>query len=360
MQQRQFYNLLGRSPIKLILIGFVFATFCVESVSAQVRINGAGASFPYPIYARWISEYNQHQNDYRFNYQSIGSGGGIRQFSNRTVHFGASDSPMTDDHLERVDRDIMHIPTVMGSVVIAYNLPGFEGNLRLTGEILADIFMRNITKWNHPSIQKLNPNYKLPDEYIMPVRRADGSGTTDIFSDYLNKVSQTWAKNIGRGTALRWPMQTIGARGNEGVTGMLRQIPGSIGYIELAYAKQFNFPMIQLKNAAGNFISPSPKTVSAAALGLTEAEFYGDYRLSITNSTHEQAYPISAFTYILIPTLIETEHDIAVRQFLDWSLSEGQSFAETLHYAPLPERLAKIIRERISLEDRPKGKIANE
>lgn len=330
---------------------------------AQLRVNGAGATFPFPIYSRWISEFNQSQDEYRFNYQSIGSGGGIRQFTNRTVHFGGTDAPVNDTQLENIGREILHVPTVMGSVVVAYNHPKIAPGLKLSGEVLAEIFMGQITKWNHPSIIALNPDRLLPDDYIMPVRRADGSGTTDVFSDYLNKVSKAWAKNIGRGTALRWPMQTIGARGNEGVTGMLRQIPGSIGYIEFAYAQQFSFPTAALLNAAGEFVAPSIEAVSAAALGLNEDEFYGDYRLSITNANHPEAYPISAFTYILVPKIVETEHDKAVRDFLNWALTIGQGFTQELFYSPLPEKLAEIILRRLkgeSVESIRKNQINNQ
>lgn len=332
--------------IKYFFVCFTCIFFCFQ-LQAAIRVNGAGASFPYPIYARWISEFNQLQDDYRFNYQSIGSGGGIRQFTNRTVHFGASDAPVNDQIMAQSDREILHVPTVMGSVTVAYNLEGVPSGLKLTGELLAEIFMGNIDKWNHPSITSLNPNLDLPDNYIMPVRRADGSGTTDVFSDYLNKVSPKWAAKMGRGTALRWPVKAIGARGNEGVTGMLRQIPGAIGYIELAYARQFNFPTVALQNAAGEFVEPSTEAVSASGLGLSQEEYYGDYRLSITNSDHPEAYPISAFTYILIPSQAKTEQDVAVRKFLQWSLNDGQIFAPDLHYAPLPKKLASIILKRL-------------
>lgn len=316
-----------------------------------LRVNGAGASFPYPLYAQWIASFNQGQNDYQFNYQSIGSGGGIRQFSNRTVHFGGTDAPMRDQQLENLDREILHIPSIMGAVAIAHSIPNLNQNIQMDGKTLALIFMGKIKYWNDPKIQKHNPTLSLPSDPIMPIRRADGSGTTDVFSDYLTKVSPLWKEKVGHGVALRWIGQNIGARGNEGVTSMLRQIPGGIGYIELAYARQFNFPLVALKNYAGNYTLPTTESITFAGSGLSEEQYYGDYRLSITNSPHPHAYPISAFTYILINTQNLNSFDLAVRNFLRWALTQGQTYASDLFYAPLPERLRDILLTRIQVDN---------
>ena len=334
------------------LLTFIAICFCVNlNASAATRINGAGATFPYPIYAQWISSFNQSQDDYQFNYQSIGSGGGIRQFSNSTVHFGATDAPMRDQQIENLDREILHIPTIMGAVAVAHNIPGFKKTIQMDGQTLALIFMGKIKYWDDPKIKAHNPELSIPNEAIMPIRRADGAGTTDVFSDYLSKVSSKWQKKVGRGVALRWIGQNIGAKGNEGVTSMLRQIPGSIGYIELAYARQFNFSLVALKNTSGHYTLPDTQSITHAASGLEEKDYYGDYRLSITNSAHPEAYPISAFSYILINTQNLNQFDLAVRQFLTWALTAGQEYAERLFYAPLPERLREIIIKRLEITE---------
>lgn len=309
------------------------------ATSSGVDLNGAGATFPQPIYNKWFSDYAA-QTGVKINYQSIGSGGGIRQLSEGTVDFGASDAPMTDAEMARAKGGpVMHIPTVVGAVVLAYNLPEVTQPLKLTGETIADIYLGKITKWNDPRIAALNPGVQLPASDILVVYRSDGSGTTYVFSDYLAKVSPQWAQAPGRGKELKWPVG-IGAKGNEGVSGQVKQTPNAIGYVELAYVKQNNLQYAHVRNAAGQFVEPSIASITASAS--EELPANTDYRVSITNSTASGAYPISSFTWILA---YRNQPDAAkakkLTDFLKWALTEGEKSAAALHYAPLPESLSR-------------------
>lgn len=321
---------------------------CSTSSFAVTTINGAGASFPYPIYSKWFAEYEKTQSDVRFNYQSIGSGGGIRQVLKGTVDFGASDAPMKDKELEEAKKNgapIMHVPTVIGAVTVAYNLKDVKKGLKLDGPLVADIFRGVVKKWNDPRIVKLNEGIKLPASDILVVRRADGSGTTAVFSEYLSKVSPEWKEEIGEGKTLRWPVG-IGAKGNEGVTNTITQTEGSIGYIELAYAEHNNVTTASIKNPAGEFIAPSTDSASKSAAGLKN--FDGDLRVSITNAEVIGAYPIASFTYILLPMKEGDAKVSEIKKFLTWAMTTGQSMATSLNYAPLPEKLSKKLHDKFT------------
>jgi phosphate transport system substrate-binding protein len=294
-------------------------------------INGAGATFPFPLYSKWFSEYNKLHPDLRFNYQSIGSGGGVKQITEKTVDFGASDAPMSDAELAKA-AGVVHIPTVLGAVAVVYN--GAPAGLKLTSDTLADIFLGKITRWNDPKLQAIPGQPKLPDVAITVVHRSDGSGTTAVFTDYLGKVSPAWKTGVGVGKAVKWPVG-LGGKGNEGVTGSVKSTPGSIGYVELAYARQNSLTMASLKNADGNFVTPSIETTSAAAAGV---EMPADFRVSITNAKGKDAYPISSFTYILIyKEQPDAAKGKAIGQFLWWAVRDGQKLAGPLDYAPLPK-----------------------
>jgi len=302
---------------------------------SALLINGAGATFPYPIYSKWFDEYTKVDPSVHFNYQSIGSGGGIMMLRNQTVDFGASDAPMNDAQLKANPGPVLHFPSVMGAVVLAYNLPDVKQKLHLTGPVIADIFLGNVLKWSDPRIAQLNPGMNLPDDPIVTCHRSDGSGTSYIFSDYLSKVSPDWAKQIGKGTSLKWPVG-LGAKGNEGVTGLVEQTPGALGYVELIYALKNNIPFASLKNRDGNWIDASLTGVTAAAAGAA-SNMPDDFRVSITNAPGAASYPISSFTWLLIP---KNETDKvkgqAIVKFLKWGLTDGQQFAAPLDYAPLP------------------------
>ena len=296
-------------------------------------MNGAGATFPYPLYSKWFYEYQKKNPNVKFNYQSIGSGGGIQQILSKTVDFGASDAPMSDLELTKVKEPLLHIPTVLGAVVIAYNLPAVGTGLKLTGPIIAEIFLGKITKWNDPQIVTINPDKPLLNQPILVVHRSDGSGTTYVFSDYLSKISRNWLVRAGTGKSINWPAG-LGAKGNEGVTGLVKQTPGSIGYIELGYAVQNNLPVALVQNKAGNFIEPNIASISAAA---AETKIPEDYRVSLTHPVGASAYPISSFTYLLVYER-QPDHQKAkaFHDFLTWCFHEGQTMASPLHYAPLP------------------------
>jgi len=300
---------------------------------AQVLINGAGATFPYPIYAKWFDEYQKINPQAHINYQSIGSGGGIRQLLAGTVDFGATDSPMSDEQMSKAPSKVLHFPTVLGAVVATYNVPGIKHDMNFSAEALAGIFMGNITKWNHPELVKANPKASLPASDIVVVHRSDGSGTTFVWTDYLSKVSPVWKSSVGAGTSVRWPVG-LGAKGNEGVAGLVKQTPNSIGYVELVYALQNKMPYGSVRNAAGHFAKPELKSVTAAAAGVTVPD---DFRVSITNAAGKDSYPISSFTWLLVPQKIQ---DAGKRKiltgFLQWMLKDGQKLAESLGYAPLP------------------------
>ena len=319
------------------------------SAVAQTTLNGAGATFPYPMYSKWFSEYNKLHPDVQFNYQSIGSGGGIRQVIAGTVDFGASDGPMSDQQLAEAQKArgtrILHIPTVLGAVVPAYNIPGVTGEVKFTPEALAGIFRGKITNWNDKAITSANPDIKFPDQSIIVVHRSDGSGTTFIFTDYLSKVSPDWQNEVGKGTSVKWPVG-MGGKGNEGVAGMIRQMQGAIGYVELIYAVQNNIAYGTVKNAAGNFVKGSLETVTAAAASVKSMP--PDFRVSITNAPGKDAYPISSFTWLLMP---QQSKDPAkgkiLGEFLNWMLESGEKMTATLTYAPLPQNVVEKVRETI-------------
>src|ERR1035437_9920540 len=281
---------------KIILSIFGGCLFAgLTNANAQMLINGAGATFPYPIYSKWFDEYAKVDTSVRFNYQSIGSGGGQKQITERTVDFGASDGPMSDENLAKAPGKLLHIPTVAGADVITYNLPG-NPTLKLDGDTIVNIFMGNITKWNDPKIAALNPGVDLPDLPIVVVHRSDGSGTTFIFTDYLSSISPVWADSVGKGTSVKWPVG-IGGKGNEGLAGQVKQLSGAVGYVELIYAKQNKMPYADVKNAAGNFITPSLDSVTAA---LATAKIPDDYRFSMVNAPGDKPYPISGATWLLV------------------------------------------------------------
>jgi phosphate transport system substrate-binding protein len=312
---------------------------------AQLLINGAGATFPYPIYSKWFDEYIKVDPSVRFNYQSIGSGGGIRQITERTVDFGASDGPMTDEQLKKAPAELFHIPTVLGAVVATYNLPG-NPQLHFTGDVLADIFLGKITKWNDAKITALNPGVTLPGDPLLVVHRSDGSGTTYIWVDFMSKVSKEWEQKVGRGTSVNWPVG-LGGKGNEGVAGQVKATPGSIGYVELAYAITNKLPAAIVKNPAGKFIEPSIESTTAAAAGAAK-DMPADFRVSITNAPGDNAYPISSFTWLLVYKEQENEaKGRALVKFLWWAIHEGQKYPSNLLYAPLPAPVVTQIEAKI-------------
>lgn len=303
-------------------------------LAGQTLINGAGATFPYPIYSKWFDEYHNIHPDAQFNYQPIGSGGGIRQLDAGTVDFGASDQPMTGEQLAKARIKPLHFPTVLGAVVATYNIPGLNRELSFTPEALAGIFLGRIRKWNDPAIARANPGVQLPASDIMLVHRSDGSGTTFIWTDYLSKTSAEWKSKVGSGTSVNWPAG-LGAKGNEGVAGMVKQMPNSLGYVELIYAIQNKMPYGRVRNAAGTFVKADLATVTAAAAG---ASMPDDFRVSIANAPGKNAYPISSFTWLLVPSEIQdsTKRKMLV-EFLRWMLGPGQKMTESLSYAPLPQ-----------------------
>jgi phosphate transport system substrate-binding protein len=330
--------------LKLIAAGVL--ALVAAGANAQ-NINGAGATFPNPIYSKWFSEYSQAHPSVKINYQSIGSGGGIRQVTEGTVDFGATDGPMSDQQLSQAKIKVMHIPTVLGAVVPVYNLPGVNKELNFSGDVIADIYLGKITKWNDPRIAKDNPGVSLPDHGILPVYRSDGSGTTYIFSDYLSKVSPGWQSGPGKGTAINWPTG-IGQKGNEGVAGMVRQSPFSFGYVELIYAVQNKMAYGLVKNVSGKFVKASTDGVTAAAAAAAKT-MPPDYRVSITNAPGADSYPISSFTWLLIPThSTDPAKAKALADFVGWMLDHGEGEAAALTYAPLPKPVQDMVRKSIA------------
>lgn len=312
------------------------------------NINAAGATFPYPIYSKWFDEYHKLHPNVQINYQSIGSGGGIRQLLDKTVDFGASDGPMTDEQLQQAGFKILHFPTVLGADVPSYNIPGVTAELKFTPEALAGIFLGKVTKWNDPAIGGANPGVKLPAEDIVVVHRSDGSGTTYIWTDYLSKVSDEWRTKVGKNTSVNWPVG-LGGKGNEGVAGLVKQTPYALGYIELIYAVQNNIPYGTVKNAAGEFVKASLTGVSAAAAGAAKS-MPDDFRVSITNPPGKEAYPISSFTWLLIPAQIQDAgKKAAIKDFLGWMLTSGQQFCEPLAYAKLPKEVVAKEQKALAL-----------
>ena len=326
-----------------LLLGCV--VLALPLLAETTTLNGAGATFPYPMYSKWFSEYNKLHPDVQINYQSIGSGGGIRQVLAGTVEFGASDGPMTDEQLSQAKVKILHIPTVLGADVPAYNVPGVSGEIKFTPEVLANIFLGKITAWNDPAIAKANPGINFPNQPIIVVHRSDGSGTTYIFTDYLSKVSKEWETTVGKGTSVKWPIG-LGGKGNEGVAGQIRQLQGSIGYVELIYAVQNNISYGSVRNAAGTFVRASLDGVTEAAASVKTMP--ADFRVSITNAPGKTAYPISSFTGLLIPVQAkDPKNGKILADFLNWMVNDGQKMTAQLAYAPLPDAVAEKVKATI-------------
>jgi len=333
-------------PIRFFLAAALGMMATLGAQAQTTQINGAGATFPYPIYSKWFSEYNKMHPDVEVNYQSIGSGGGIRQLSNQTVFFGASDGPMTDEQMSGAPGPILHLPTVLGGVVPVYNIPGVDAQLKFTGAVLADIILGKVNKWNDAAIARLNPGVKLPATDITVVHRSDGSGTTYIFVDYLSKVSPEFKKTVGMATSVNWPVG-VGGKGNEGVAGLVKQTPGSIGYVELIYASQNKISYGSVQNRGGEFVTASLESVTAAATGAANA-MPKDFRVSITDAAGKGAYPISSFTWLLFyekPT--DKQRAKVMVDFMKWALTDGQKYCAELGYAPLPREVVALELEAI-------------
>ena len=326
------------------LCGLILLGGTIGTASGQMTINGAGATFPYPIYSKWFDEYAKVDPSVRFNYQSIGSGGGQKQILAQTVDFGASDGPMSDDNLAKAPGKILHIPTVAGADVVAYNLPGSPA-LKLDADTIAGIFLGNVKKWNNPKITALNPGVSLPDQEIVVVHRSDGSGTTYIWTDYLSKVSAEWKQKVGTNTSVNWPTG-IGGKGNEGVAGQIKQTPGALGYVELIYAIQNKMPYADVRNSAGSFVKPTIESVTAA---MATAQIPDDFRFSMTNAAGQDCYPIAGATWLLV---YEQQKDPAKGKklvgFLKWALTKGEAMAKELAYAPLPDALRDRVLKRVA------------
>ena len=326
-----------------ILLGLTIAVGMSASASAQMMINGAGATFPYPIYSKWFDEYAKVDPSVRFNYQSIGSGGGQKQILAETVDFGASDGPMSDENLGKAPGKLLHIPTVAGAVVMVSNLPG-NPSLKFDGDTIAAIYLGQIKKWNDPKLTALNPGVKLPDQDIVVVHRSDGSGTTFIFTDYVSKISPEWKQKVGNNTSVNWPTG-IGGKGNEGVSGQVKQTPGAIGYVELIYAIQNKMPYAEVKNSAGQFVKPTIDSVTAA---LATANIPDDFRFSMTNAPGKDAYPICGATWLLVyEQQKDPEKGKKLVEFLKWAVTKGEGMAKTLDYAPLPDNVQQRVWKRI-------------
>ena len=312
-----------------------------------MRLQGAGATFPYPLYQKWLSEYTKRHPEARIDYQSIGSGGGIKQIKEQTIDFGASDSPMSDEDLKSAPGEILHIPTVLGAVVLTYNLPGLAQPLRFAPDVIADIFLGKIKRWNDPRITADNAGVNLPAADITVVHRSDGSGTSAVFTDYLSKVSAEWKEKVGAGTSPKWPVG-LGGKGNEGVTGQIKQTPNTFGYVELAYAAQNKLPVALIKNRSGNYVEPTLDAVTASAAEMV-ASTPEDMRVSITDSAGASAYPISSYTYILV---YKDQRNAAkgktLVDFLWWAIHDGEKFAKDLGYSPLPAEVVRRAESRIN------------
>jgi len=314
----------------------------VQGIAADLAINGAGASFPYPLYSKWFYEYSNANAGVKFNYQSIGSGGGINQITAGTVDFGATDAPMTEEEMGKLSGPILHIPTAIGAVAVIYNLEGIPSGLRLTQDLLAEIFIGKIKRWNDPKIFDLNKNLTLPNADIVIAHRSDGSGTTDIFTNYLSTVNADWRAKVGRGKSVKWPVG-IGGKGNEGVAGLVKQTPGAVGYVELAYAKQNNLTTATLRNREGQFVDPTLAATSAAAAGIAKT-MPADFRVSLVDTPGKEAYPIAGLTWLLVYKEQKNEAaGKALVQFLKWAIKDGQAMSEPLDYAQLPKPIADMV-----------------
>ena len=326
----------------VITVGLCLST--LASAGKPLLINGAGATFPYPIYSKWFSEYAKSDQTVNFNYQSIGSGGGIRQITLKIVDFGASDAPMTDTELKAVKGEILHLPTVLGGIVVAYNILGVTGKVNFTQKALADIFLGKIKRWDDPALAAINPGVRLPAKPIIVVHRADGSGTTDLFTDFLSKANPAWLNQVGRGKTVKWPVG-LGGKGNEGVSALLKQMPYAIGYLELSYAVHNKLSYGRIENSAGEFIDCTTESVILAAASATMP---ADFRISITNADGRGAYPIAGFTWLLVYRKPEDPiKGKALVGFLKWMLREGQQFAGTLGYAPLPKGVMEKVQKTV-------------
>jgi len=330
--------------LKLIAAGVL----AVVSVGANAQnLNGAGATFPYPIYSKWFSEYKQQNPSVQINYQPIGSGGGILQVTSGTVDFGASDVTMTDEQLAKAKVKVIALPTVLGAVVPVYNVPGINKELNFSGDVIADIYLGKISSWNDARIAKDNPGVNLPNQAILPVYRSEGSGTSFIFTDFLSKVSPDFKSRVGAGAAVKWPAG-IGQKGNEGVAGMVRQSPYAFGYVELIYAEQNKMSFGAVKNAAGRYLKASTAGVTAAAAAAAKT-MHADYRVSITNAAGPDSYPISSFTWLLIPTQSPNAAKTkALVDFMNWMLDHGEAEAASLSYAPLPKQVQDMVRKTVA------------
>jgi phosphate transport system substrate-binding protein len=333
-----------RNGIVTVLAATLLAA--AGTAGAETLINGAGATFPYPLYSKWFSEYAKVDPTVKFNYQSIGSGGGIKQITAQTVDFGASDKPLSDDELKAAPGKLLHIPTVMGAVVVTYNIPGIGSGLKLKSEDVADIFLGKITRWNDKRITDDNPGVKLPDQPIIVVHRSDGSGTSSIFTSFLSGVSGEWKSKVGTGASVNWPVG-LGGKGNEGVAGQVKTTKNSIGYVELAYAFENKLPYASLRNVSGSFVAPSIKSTSAAAAAAAKS-MPADYRISLVNQPGKDAYPIVGFTWLLV---YERQKNPVIGrklvEFLGWELKHGQKMAPPILYAPLPANVAKMVEKTI-------------
>jgi phosphate transport system substrate-binding protein len=332
----------------LVVLSLLGLGTIVAAQSGTVLLNAAGATFPYPIYSKWFDVYHTQHSNIQINYQPIGSGGGIRQLQAGTVDFGGSDAPMTDEQLAQSKVKILHFPTVLGAAVPSYNVVGVTGDINFTQKALAGIFLGTITKWNDPEISRANPGVNFPNAEIVVVHRSEGSGTTFIWTDFLSKVSEEWKNKVGKGASINWPVG-LGNKGNEGVSGLLKQTPNAIGYIELVYAVQNNIAYGRVQNAAGKFVKADLASVTAAAAG-TAKDMPEDFRVSITNAPGANSYPISSFTWLLIPAQIpDAGKREAVKGFLKWMLTEGQKYNEGLTYAQLPKEVISKETKAISL-----------
>jgi phosphate transport system substrate-binding protein len=330
-----------------VLVFLAGSIACNRNGDGPVSLQGAGASFPAPLYQKWLSEYSKLHANVRIDYQSIGSGGGIKQLKEQTVDFGASDAPMKDDDMKSAPGEVIHVPTVLGAVVITYNLEGPSQALRFTPELIADIYLGKIKTWNDPKIAAENSGVTLPAKDMIVVYRSDGSGTSAVFTDYLSKVSAEWKEKVGTGTSPNWPTG-LGAKGNEGLTGQIKKTPNTIGYTELAYAVQNKLPVAQIKNAAGNYVTPSIDAVTAAAAA-SAANTPDDLRVSITNAPGPQTYPISSYTYILVyKDQKDAKKGKALVDFLWWGIHDGQAHGKELQYAPLPADIVKRAEGKIN------------
>lgn len=337
--------------LKRVAVAIAIMAMSIATTYAQTIINGAGATFPYPLISKWSSEYHNLKSDIQINYQSIGSGGGIKQMIAGTVNWGASDAPLTDEQMHVADSahgPLIHIPETLGAVVIAYNIPGVTETLKFDGETIANIYLGKITMWNDEQIKKLNPDVDLPNSQIIVVHRADGSGTTYIFSDYLSKVSSEWKDKVGKSTSLNWPVG-IGGKGNEGVAGQVTRTPGAIGYVELIYALQNNISFADIKNAVGVFVHPSIAGVTEALANAAKT-LPEDLRFSITNAPGKDSYPISSATWLLIyKNQTDYEKGKATVEFMRWAVTEGQQYSTALDYAPLPKNIQKLDVEKLRM-----------